>query len=100
MTVLWHLVPLLQAHRAPDWIAWWALNAVGIRVLTVWIYNSTGRSVFAAVLFHGFVNLATYLLPVYSSHWEPGVIGPVTAAAAAIVAIVWSPRTLRSPGSF
>lgn len=69
-------------------------------MLTVWICNNTGRSVFAAVLFHDFVNLATYLFPVYGSHWEPGVIGPVTAAAAAIVAIVWGPRTLKSPGSF
>ena len=52
------------------------------------------------MVFHDVVNLATYLFPVYSSHWEPSVIGPVTAVAAAIVAIVWGPWTLTSPGSF
>jgi membrane protease YdiL (CAAX protease family) len=33
--VAFHLVPLLQAHRAPGWIAWWSLGTVSLRVLLV-----------------------------------------------------------------
>ena len=50
--VVWHGIPLAQAHRAPAWIAWWALGTVGSRVLIVWLYNNTGKSVFGAALYH------------------------------------------------
>src|SRR5918997_963227 len=36
----WHLVPLVQMGRNLEWIAWWALGSVAMRVLTVWIYNN------------------------------------------------------------
>ena len=45
-------VPLVQVGRAATWIAWWSLNTVGLRVLIVWLFNNTGKSVFAATLFH------------------------------------------------
>ena len=37
----WHIIPLLQAHRSPAWIAWWCLGTVTMRVLMVWLYNNT-----------------------------------------------------------
>jgi membrane protease YdiL (CAAX protease family) len=42
---VWHWVPLMQAHRPIAWIAWWSLGTVALRVLIVWLYNNTGRSV-------------------------------------------------------
>lgn len=45
---LWHIVPLIQAHRPAAWMAWRCLYAVAARVLIVWLYNNTGKSVFAA----------------------------------------------------
>jgi uncharacterized protein len=53
-----HLVPLIQHGRSAGWIAWWTLSSVSLRVLLTWIYNNTGRSVFAASLFHATGNLA------------------------------------------
>lgn len=55
--VAWHIVPLLLIQRRPTWIAWWCLYALAARLLTVWLYNNTGRSVFAASLFHASLNL-------------------------------------------
>jgi membrane protease YdiL (CAAX protease family) len=45
----WHIVPLAQAGRSSAWIAWWCLSTVAQRVLIVWLYNNTGKSVFATI---------------------------------------------------
>ena len=48
VSLRWHLGPLLLMHRSPTWIAWWCLYAVAARILIVWLYNNTGKSVLAA----------------------------------------------------
>ena len=92
--IFWHLVPLLLSHRSPTWIAWWCVYAVAARVLMVWLYNNTGRSVFAVALFHAMLNLSWMLFPVYGSHFDVRLGSLVMAFAAAIVTLVWGPRTL------
>ena len=92
--VLWHLVPLLLMHRSPTWIAWWCLYAVAARILIVWLYNNTGKSVFAVALFHATLNLTWMLFPVYGSHFDMRLGGLVMAAVAAVVTLVWGPKTL------
>lgn len=69
--VVWHVLPLLQADRAWDWIAWWALGTTSRRILIVWIYARGGRSVFGASLFHAISNLTWILFPVMGSHYDP-----------------------------
>lgn len=98
-----HVVPLLQAHRAVDWIAWWSLGTVLLRVLLVWLYNNTGQSVFATALAHATGNLSqigpflTYGaggFPIEAMRLQC----LVTTLVALTVVIVWGPRTLtRSP---
>jgi CAAX protease family protein len=96
---LWHAVPLLQAHRSADWIAWWSLYTIASRVLIVWIYNNTGASVFAAALYHDVMNLCWQLFPIHGSHWDPRIIGLIVTLAAAIVTIIWGPRKLTRHGA-
>jgi membrane protease YdiL (CAAX protease family) len=86
---VWHFIPLLQAHRPLAWIAWWSLFTVALRILIVWIYNNTGKSVFAAALIHAMSNVCTMLLPAYFE-----LIAPILAVVAAVVTVVWGPRTL------
>ena len=90
----WHIVPLVQAHRSPAWIAWWCLSTVATRVLMVWLYDNTGKSVFATALFHTMSNLSWQLFPIHGSYYDPRVTGLIEAFAAAIVTVVWGPRTL------
>jgi membrane protease YdiL (CAAX protease family) len=90
----WHLVPLVQAQRAPSWIAGWCLSTVVLRVLTVWLYNNTGQSVFAAVLFHDMGNVSWLLFPNEGSSYDPRITGPILAVVAAVVTVIWGPRTL------
>ena len=81
----WHWVPLVQAHRSAAWIAWWSLNTVALRVLIVWLYNNTGKSVFAAALFHAFANVSGVT---FSNYYDPRITGLIVAFAAAIVTVV------------
>jgi membrane protease YdiL (CAAX protease family) len=96
---VFHYVPLLQAERSLAWIAWWALGTGSLRVLITWIYNNTGRSVFAAALFHATSNL-TQIGPFLSfgpaeyPYDAQRISGLLLAVAAALVTIVWGPSTL------
>ena len=94
VAIVWHLVPLLLLHRSPTWIAWWCLYVVAARILIVWLYNNTGKSVFAVALFHATLNLSFMLFPIYGSHFDMRLGGLVMAFAAAMVSVVWGPRTL------
>jgi membrane protease YdiL (CAAX protease family) len=93
VTAAWHLPALFLSHRSPSWIAWWCLYGVAARILIVWLYNNTGRSVFAVTVFHATLNLSYMLFPVYGSHFDMRLGGLVTAGVAAMVAVVWRPRT-------
>jgi membrane protease YdiL (CAAX protease family) len=91
---VWHVVPLVQARRTPVWIAWWSLGTVATRVLIVWVYNNTGKSVFGAAVFHATGNIAWQLFPIHGSHFNPRVNGLILALVAIVVVAVWGPRTL------
>jgi len=97
--VAFHLVPLVQSHRALEWIAWWAMATLALRVLFTWLYNNTGGSVFATVLFHAagnFAQIGPFL------DFGPGgyplaaqrVDALLLVAAAVVVSAVWGTRTL------
>jgi membrane protease YdiL (CAAX protease family) len=97
--VAFHLVPHVQGHRAPEWIAWWSLGTVALRVLYTWLYNNTGGSVFATVVFHATGNLAQ-IGPFLN--FGPGgyplaaqrIAALLLVVAAVVVTVVWEPRTL------
>jgi hypothetical protein len=91
---IWHIVPLVQVHRSPVWIAWWCLGTVAARVLIVWLYNNTGKCVFAAAVFHTMMNVSWQLFPIHGSYFDERINGVIMAFVAAVVVIIWGPRTL------
>ena len=92
---LFHVVPDLQAHRGLAWIAWQrGVYDVGLRVLIVWLYNSTGKAVFAAILVHDMDNVSSSLFPNDGSHYDPAFTGTITALTAMIVTFLWGAKTL------
>lgn len=91
---LFHLVALLQTGRSAWWITWWSLGTIATRVLIVWLYNNTGKSVFAAALLHATGNVCWQLFPVHGSYFDPRTNGIVTALAALAGTILWGPRKL------
>jgi membrane protease YdiL (CAAX protease family) len=92
---IYHYVALAQAHRSVAWIAWWSLGTVALRVLMVWLYNNTGKSVFAMALFHMTINVTWQLFPVSGSYYDPRITGLITVAAAVIVVFVWGSTLTR-----
>ena len=90
----WHTVPLLQAGRAPGWIAWWCLGTVSLRILHTWLYNNTGKSVFGAILFHATNNVSWQMFPNSGSHYDPRINGIIVSAIAVLVTLRWGARTL------
>jgi len=90
----WHFVPLLQAHRSLTWIGWWCLFTLAFRVLIVWLYNNTGKSIFAASLFHATSNLSWQIFPIHGSYYDPRITGLVMMLVAVVVTVTWGPRTL------
>lgn len=90
----WHFIPLIQAGRSPAWIAWWSLATVAQRVLIVWLYNNTGKSVFVAAAYHAMMNLTWQLFPVNGSFYDPRLTALIVAWVAVVVAFLWKPKTL------
>lgn len=91
---IWHIIGDVQAHHTATWIVWHSLYSVGLRILIVWVYNNTGKSVFAAILVHTTDNVSWSLFPNYGSHYDPFIAFIITAVTAAIVTFLWGPKTL------
>ena len=96
---LWHVIPWKQAGHSWEWVLWQFAGTVGLRVLLVWIYRNTGGSVFAVAVCHATVNVGAFLFPC-NAVYDPRFVGPVTIAAATIVALFWGSRTLQNASCF
>jgi membrane protease YdiL (CAAX protease family) len=82
---LWHVVAYIQTDADPVWLAWWSLFTVASRVIMVWIYNNTGKSVFAMALYHAVLNLSNSLVGNDGLH--PYMTAPIVAVAVIFVAM-------------
>jgi membrane protease YdiL (CAAX protease family) len=90
----WHIVPYLQAHRTLTWIAWQCLFTITGRVILVWLYNNTGKSVFATAVCHAMANVSVFLFPIYGSYYDPHIASLITTFVAVLVTVLWGPQTL------
>lgn len=72
------------------------LTLVGTRILIVWIFNNTGKSVFAAIVFQAVDNAALVTFPeiMTVTPWGPTVYCGLVMIAAIIVVLLWGWRSL------
>lgn len=91
---IWHIVPLIQLGASPTRIVGQCIDMVVTRILIVWLYSNTGKSVFAAALYHTMYNVSTLLMPNYGLHYDPVVVCIFIAGAAALVTFLWGLETL------
>ncbi|MEU4835595.1 CPBP family intramembrane glutamic endopeptidase [Streptosporangium sp. NPDC023615] len=78
---VWHIIPYAQAGHAPAWIVWQCVYTIALRIIIVWLYDNTGKSVFAAILCHTSSNVGWFLFPNSGSHYNPAVTGIIAALA-------------------
>ncbi len=95
---IWHYPSIIQQGHNLTWIAWGTLGTVAVRVLIVWIYNNTGKSLFACILFHTMLNVGRPLFPKDETHNPlvdyPEIHYSLIAIVAVIVAFLWGSKTL------
>jgi membrane protease YdiL (CAAX protease family) len=95
---IWHYPSIIQQGHNATWIAWGTLGTVAVRVLIVWIYNNTQKSLFACILFHTMLNIGRLLFPKDDTHNPlvdyPYVHYSIIATTAVIVIFLWGSNTL------
>lgn len=98
VTMIGHYPSMIVQGRGLKWIAWSTFGITALRVVMVWLYNNTGKSVFAVILFHAIHNVCRTAFPADKTHNPlvdyPDVHYSVFAIAAVIVAFLWGPETL------
>ena len=83
-----HVPSLVQEDFSLTYIAvGLPLTAIGLRILFVWIYNSTGRSLFAVIVFHAMANVRSAFISTVA-----GI--PLIAITVVIVTFLWGSKTL------
>lgn len=90
----WHVIPFAQVHPSVAWVFGQCLFTVAFRVVIAWIYNVSGRSLFAAVLCHTAYNTAWQLFPNQTSGYNPWIAAALTWVAVVGVVAVYGARTL------
>lgn len=95
---IWHYPSIIQQGHSLIWIAWGTLGTVAVRVLIIWIYNNTGKSLFAVILFHTFLNVGRVLFPKDQNHNPlvdyPDVHYSIIAFIAVMIIFLWGSKTL------
>jgi membrane protease YdiL (CAAX protease family) len=92
----WHVPFLIFMMPDPfDLIAQF-ITTVGIRILMAWIFNNTGKSVFAVILFHAVDNTALLTFPEIKAiiPWGSAILCGLIMVAAFVVTLLWGPRSL------
>ncbi|MDQ2903594.1 MAG: CPBP family intramembrane glutamic endopeptidase [Ktedonobacteraceae bacterium] len=90
---LWHIVGWRQEHPWV-WVAGQCFSTIGLRILMVWLYNNTGKSLFAVIIFHAMINVGEFSFPNYGSHYDPVIAAAITAVIAIIIIFLWGSKTL------
>lgn len=91
---VWHIIGDLQAGNPASWIFWHSLYSVALRILIVWIYNNTGRSLFAAALVHAMDNVSWSLFPNFGTGFDPRVACIFAWPVVVLIVWRWGPKTL------
>jgi hypothetical protein len=91
---IWHVVPFIQTNNTPSRIVWQFVETVALRVIIVWVFNNSGKSVFMASLVHDTYNTSTSLFPNYGSNYNPQITAIFFIATAIIAVLFWGSKTL------
>jgi len=82
---LWHVPMFIYSIPEPEMIVAQVLTLIAVRILLVWLYSNTGKSVFIAILFHAIYNVCMIVIPVNFV-----VTAIIMSISAALILYFWS----------
>ncbi len=90
---------VISGYYSIWWIFWHALYTIAARVLFVWMYNNSGKSLFSMALLHWTFGLFSILWPTdnlqkASSAYNPQISAVITILLVLAVTFLWGPKTL------
>jgi uncharacterized protein len=103
MGVIWaafHIPLFASSGAAPSWIAWQLVYIAATRILFVWVYTNTGKSVFAVIVMHTTFNLGWQFFPpsaglLVPSFYDPRNLALTALAVLAAVLFLWGSNLTR-----
>jgi len=91
---IFHIIPYSQAHRAPMWIFWQCMMTIALRIIMVWLYNKTGKSLLAVIICHTTLNVSFFLFPNNGSHYDPFIFATLIIVTSVAIACLWDTKTV------
>ncbi len=91
---LWHVIPYAQIGRSCSWIVWQCLGTITLRVIVVWLFVNSGRSVFLVALCHTTMNLPWGVYPAFGSYFDPMLLFVLQSLIAGVIVALWGASTL------
>lgn len=91
---------IISGFYTYDWIFWHALYTIAGRVLFVWVYNNSGKSLFSMALMHSTFGVFWVLFPVTGNlqkatpYYDPRIAAFIVMVCVAVVTLLWGPKTL------
>ena len=82
---LWHVPMFIFLMPEPEMIVAQFLALIALRILIVWLYSNTGKSVFITILFHAIYNVCMIVIPVNFV-----VTAIIMSISAALILYFWS----------
>ncbi len=61
--IVWHYPSMLQQGRNLIFFIWGTLGTIAFRIILVWLFNNTNKSLFACILLHCLYNTGRVLFP-------------------------------------
>jgi uncharacterized protein len=95
---LGHIPSIIAIGGTAADLAWWLPGAIALRVLMTSLYNNSGRSMLALIIFHTMLNVGRSIaFPTIATHYDlayQAISYVITFAMSAIIVIVWGGKTL------
>jgi membrane protease YdiL (CAAX protease family) len=103
MGIVWaafHIPLFVSSGASPSWIAWQLVYIAATRVLLVWVYGNTSKSVFAVIAMHATFNLGWQFFPpsaglLVPTFYDPRNLALTTLVILAAVLFLWGPSLTR-----
>lgn len=91
---------IISGYYSFEWIFWHVLYILAGRVLFVWVYNNSGKSLFSMALFHSTFGVFWILFPQTGNlqkappFYDPRIAATIAIFYVVIVTLLWGSKTL------